>query len=557
MWAIRVLSGPQAGQAFPLKAGKSKVGRGPSCQIQWTAQGVSKEHAEFSVQGDKISVTDLKSSNGTFLNGVRIQSSFLKLGDKLMVGHTLCDIVAMSDKAVAKANARVLSGHGMSADANGNLPAMYNGNLPQAPSMVPAHMQGMPPMGMGAPGSDHLPGNPPANIFQTQTQKLTDYVDRVALPGVYRLPEVMEFRFVLMGFIGLYIVLLTFLSMVPLYQITSESISTESKRRALTVARSLSEINQKALRSGDYSGFRTDLILREEGIEDAYVISKDGKILAPSERIGLSPREVGFTSKLKGTIREVTDQSAIDGKVAASVPIVAFDSELQQNVAKAYAIVVYNPGNLTFDDGRAFSLFVQMLTLAIVAGILLFFFLYKLIEHPFRLLYKELDTSMREGRDSVNINYHFPALQNLLTSVNSLLSRVAHGGGNDQMQVGKGSRDAEIGNIMQLIGYPSILLTRDEQIARVSAPFEQLTGLTAEKLVNNKVNDIPDPAMQQNFRHLMNSALTNMSAINSDTLEIGGVMFNLNCMAIATASGDIEYFLVTITPIADPSEGAA
>lgn len=538
MWALRVLNGPQAGEVFPLKTGKIKLGRGPNCQIQWASQGVSKEHLEISVIGDRVSITDLRSSNGTFLNGVRIQSSFVKLGDKLLVGQTLCDIVVVRERSKSSSSA--------------HLPAPVGFNAPMAQqSMTP-----MNPLEQQMP-MHAMPTGPAPNLIQSQTQKFHDYVDRVALPGVYRLPEVMEFRFVLMGFIGLYIVLLTFLSMVPLYQITSESISTESKRRALTVARSLSEINQKALRQGDYSGFRTDLILREEGIEDAYVISKDGKILAPSERIGLSPKDVGFTSKLKGTIREVTDQSTLDGRVAASVPIVAFDAELQQNVAKAYAIVVYNPGNLTFDDGRAFSLFVQMLTIAIVAGILLFFFLYKLIEHPFRLLFNELDVSMREGRDAVAINYNFPALQNLLTSINSLLSRVAHGGGDSHMAVGKGSRDAEIFNIMQLIGYPSILLTRDEKIARVSAPFEALTGLTAEKLVDNKVNDIPDPAMQQNFRHLMNATLTNMSAINSDTLEIGGVMFNLNCMAVATAAGDIEYFLVTITPIVDGQEGAA
>lgn len=541
MWALRVLNGPQAGQVFRLKTGKIKLGRGPNCQIQWTTQGISKEHLEINVLGDRVSVTDLRSSNGTFLNGVRVQSSYVKLGDKLLIGHTLCDVVVVSEKSSRSAN--------VSANPSGNLPAPVGFQAPAVPSMTPMNMNQLP--------MHQMPAGPAPNILQTQTQKFNDYVDRVALPGVYRLPEVMEFRFVLMGFIGLYIVLLTFLSMVPLYQITSESISTESKRRALTVARSLSEINQKALRQGDYSGFRTDLILKEEGIEDAYVISKDGKILAPSERIGLSPKEVGFTAKLKGTIREVTDHSMLDGKVAASVPIVAFDAELQQNVAKAYAIVVYNPGNLTFDDGRAFSLFVQMLTLAIVAGLLLFFFLYKLIEHPFRLLYKELDVSMREGRDSASINYNFPALQNLMTSINSLLSRVAHGGGDSQMQVGKGSRDAEIFNIMQLIGYPSILLSRDEKIARVSSPFEALTGLTAEKLVGNKVNDIPDPAMQQNFRHLMNATLTNMSAINSDTLEIGGVMFTLNCMAVATASGDVEYFLVTVTPIVEGQEGAA
>lgn len=542
MWALRVLNGPQSGQVFPLKPGKYKLGRGTNCQIQWSSQGVSKEHLEITVQAEQVSISDLRSSNGTFLNGVRIQASHLKLGDKVLVGQTLCDVVLVSKKA---AN---------SVQPGGYLPVPMD-RAPSVPQTNP--MTPMNPMDHHSMPPAHIPANPQSGMFQAQTQKLNDYVDKVALPGVYKLPEIMEFRFVLMGFIGLYIVLLTFLSMLPLYQITSESISTESKRRALTVARSLSEINQKALRQGDWSGFRTDLILREEGIEDAYVISKDGKILAPAERIGLTPKQVGFVQKLRGTTREISEQSAIDGSVAASVPIVSFDPELQQNIAKAYAIVVYNPGNLTFDDGRAFSLFVQMLTLAIVAGIILFFFLYKLIEHPFRLLFNELDGAMREGRDALNINYQFPALQNLMTSINSLLSRVAHGGGQDQMVVGKGSRDAEIENIMKLIGYPALLLTRDEKIARVSPAFEALTGHSADKLVDNKVNDIPDPAMQQNLRHLMNSTLTNMSSVNSDTLEIGGVMFNLNCMAIATASGDVEYFLVTVTPIADGQEGAA
>ncbi len=533
MWALRILNGPQAGEVYPLAPGQTiRIGRSPSCQVILNGNGISKEHVELKMIGDKVTMTDLHSSNGTFLNGVRTKAGFLKLGDKILISQFMLDIVVLQKRS--------------------NLPAT------QSHSTVPAQLAAQQMLAEYDP-SQMMPPPPqrPADFglaMQGQLGKLNAFVDRVAMPGVYRLPQIFEFRFVLMGFVGAYCLILTLLSLIPMNQITSESISVESKRRALTVARALSEVNQRVLRSGDYAGFKTDMIIKEEGIEDAYVISRDGKILAPPERTGLSPKEASFSGKVRGSVRELTDET-LDGRVLASVPIVAFDAEIQQNVAKAQAVVVYNPGNLRFDEGRAFSLFVQMLTLALVAGFVLYFLMFKMIEHPFKVLHKELDDSLREGRDQIVIKFNFPALQNLLTSLNSLLSRVSSGAVDQGATVGKGSRDTEIANLMQLIGYPSLLIHHDGPIARVSPQFEALTGIAAEKIMNQKINDIPDPAMQQNINHLISQAQNNLSQIFSDTLEIGGHMYNLNCQALANASGDCEYYLITVTPIAE--EGAA
>ena len=53
MWALRVLNGPQAGQIFELKSGKNKLGRTPTVDFQLQSTGVSKEHFEIQVYGDK------------------------------------------------------------------------------------------------------------------------------------------------------------------------------------------------------------------------------------------------------------------------------------------------------------------------------------------------------------------------------------------------------------------------------------------------------------------------------------------------------------------------
>ncbi|MFN7728282.1 MAG: FHA domain-containing protein [Bdellovibrio sp.] len=559
MWGLKFLNGPLAGQIVPLKVGGNRIGRSTSADLQLSVPGVSKDHVEIMVAADKILINDLQSSNGTFLNGVRIKGALAKPGDKISIHNVLLEIVPYSGSRVL-ALPRTGASHVPARAGNGQNALVPGGSG----AAVPGHFVGQqqyeqPLMNLTEPEAGPPPPPPPQNLaghVQNVIQKSQDFVESVALPGVYNLPRVFDFKQVILGFIGIYIILVTLLSIVPMKQITSESIQNESLRRAITVARSLAAANEKILRSNDLSSFSTDMVLREEGIEDVYIVSKEGMIVAPPERTGSAPRETGFVRKVRGQPREYSEELGT-GQIAAAVPVLVFDPELQQNTAKAHAIVVYNPGNLAFDDGRAFSLFVQMLFLAFIIGGILFFFLYKLIEHPFKLLNNELDQALREGRDQASIDFNLPVLQNLMTNVNSLLARAAAGSAPQMAVAGKGARDQEIFNLMQLIGYPCILIARDTQVVRLNSAFEGLTGMTSDKVVGSKISEIPDPAMQQNFQHLMNQADVNMSRINSDNLELSGHLFTLSCQAISSVGGDIEYYLITIMPAQTAEGGAA
>ena len=543
MWGLRFLNGPLAGQVIPLKQGANRLGRAQTCNVQLGVPGVSKEHLELMVATDKILLKDLQSANGTFLNGVRIKGGLVSTGDKISVHQIIMEIIPYTGEKVLSLQ-RPQPRVGLQPAASHPIP--YQHNESAHANQFPTHAYHESP----------IPLPQTSGKIDGAIQKSHDFIENVALPGVYRLPQIFEFKQVIMGFIAIYIVLVTLLSIVPMKQITSESIQNESFRRAVTVARSLAAANEKLLRSNDVSSFSTDMVLREEGIEDVYIISKEGTVLAPPERTGAAPREVGFVRKIRGQPREFSEELS-GGQIAAGVPVLVFDPELQKNTAKAHAVVIFNSSSLAFDDGRAFSLFIQMLFLAFIAGGLLFFFLYKLIEYPFKLLNSELDVALREGRDQASIEFNFPVLQNLLTNINSLLARASAGATVQPTMTGKGARDQELYNLMQLMGYPCILINRDEGITRLNAAFEALTGMTSERLTGHRVSDIPDPAMQQNFQHLMSQAQMNMSQIISDNLELSGHLFTLNCQAIASSGGDIEYFLITITPAQNAEGGAA
>src|SRR5450755_1786842 len=83
-----VLAGVSAGEMFKLQADKTVVGRGPTVGVRLNDEGVSREHCQFMREGEKIIVVDLGSTNGTFVNGIKVDRKELADGDKIMVGST-------------------------------------------------------------------------------------------------------------------------------------------------------------------------------------------------------------------------------------------------------------------------------------------------------------------------------------------------------------------------------------------------------------------------------------------------------------------------------------
>jgi len=537
MWALRYLNGPQAGQLYPLKPGKSRIGRAATCELQVNVSGVSKEHLEIQVTGNKVFVTDLKSSNGSFVNGVRIQTSVLRVGDKLGVDQVLFDLVPSRVPAV------------MPAHSHSQVAMLHPSQMNQHPS----HMmnQSLPPAHEALEAAA-----PAAGVnFGGWQEKADHYLHEVIMPGLYRLVEVFQFRSVIMGFAALFVFLVTLLSIFPMNQITSESIRTESKRRALTVARALANSNERAIRSGEMSGYNADMVLRDDGISHVYILGKDGSIIAPPEMVGLPAKDLaGFISQIKGQTRELSAEVG-NGQIAASCPILVFDPELQQNVARAHAVVVYDTGSLKFDDGRALSLFIQMLTIALIIGAGLFFLMYKLVEYPFRRLHQEIDIAMREGRDHTQIDIKFPLLQQLLISVNSLLTRSLSGGGGGQVHA-ESTRDTEWINLLQLFGYPAMLLSKDMRILSINVPFESLTGAQSHVVQGQALAYLPDQALQKNIHELVTASQNNTQSLHQDRLDISGHMFTLQCQAV-TVSGEACYYVISISPAIQAEGGAA
>jgi hypothetical protein len=91
--ALLVLQeGPGAGRACPLDLSKKtvfSVGRSSSCDVVLNDHRSSRHHANVQWTGREWEVVDLESTNGTYVNGLRIHHPYpLRMGDRVTVGDT-------------------------------------------------------------------------------------------------------------------------------------------------------------------------------------------------------------------------------------------------------------------------------------------------------------------------------------------------------------------------------------------------------------------------------------------------------------------------------------
>jgi pSer/pThr/pTyr-binding forkhead associated (FHA) protein len=73
-------------RSFSLTRDLTVIGRREDCDLRIPLGDVSRKHCRVVRNGDYITLEDLGSSNGTFVNGQRIQEATLNAGDTVQVG---------------------------------------------------------------------------------------------------------------------------------------------------------------------------------------------------------------------------------------------------------------------------------------------------------------------------------------------------------------------------------------------------------------------------------------------------------------------------------------
>lgn len=70
-----------------LSEGEVFLGRSAECEVHLPFNNISRKHARVFFRNEEYSIEDLNSTNGTYVNGVRIVRCILRSNDQIQIGE--------------------------------------------------------------------------------------------------------------------------------------------------------------------------------------------------------------------------------------------------------------------------------------------------------------------------------------------------------------------------------------------------------------------------------------------------------------------------------------
>ena len=95
--ALVVVYGNKLGKAHYLQQGQTIIGRAETSDIHLDEDSISRRHAAVTVAHAEVTVRDLDSTNGLFVNGHRVSQADLKDGDRLHLGETVLKFLSSAN----------------------------------------------------------------------------------------------------------------------------------------------------------------------------------------------------------------------------------------------------------------------------------------------------------------------------------------------------------------------------------------------------------------------------------------------------------------------------
>ena len=207
-------------------------------------------------------------------------------------------------------------------------------------------------------------------------------------------------------------------------------------------------------------------------------------------------------------------------------------------------------GALAVDDSKTISLFIQTLFIALLVGSILFFFLYKIVSYPISNINQQLDQSLKDSTGDVHSDYIYPQLQELISNINSALTRAFSnaGQGAGQEESVHVDRTQEMNNLVNVIGFASIIIqASDKTISALNPTFEDATNHQSSDLLYGPIDNILDQALRLSIEDLLSQLEASPHQMCTNQLDINGDAYDVTAHAVWGQS-EAAYYVITLLP---------
>ncbi len=209
----------------------------------------------------------------------------------------------------------------------------------------------------------------------------------------------------------------------PLISEQRKMASQEALRKAGALVTALAALSQEALRIGDEMLLDVERISQHEGVVEAYVYDRAGRILAPVSRFLQTPADPASRRAIQAEERTMVEVQ--DGVYDLSEPIRIYDVQSGRFVKIGTARIIFSLHSITsLEEGVKRNALISLIVLLLVAAAVASAIGY-VTSRPVNVLRDDLEAALKGDGTNVSEKLGLGSLNRLAGSINRALIKIS------------------------------------------------------------------------------------------------------------------------------------
>ena len=513
MYKLVVIAGKLRGKEFELQEGENILGRDSECDIPLSIDGVSSRHVSITVTGDTCYATDLKSVNGTFLNGKLLKRGTVKNGDKLALPDTIFQVVFVRENKI----------------------------IIKKKSVEETHDE-----------DDYIKGGRPPKFLP---QKLLWFFRYKIMPFLHGINEEYEWKILLGILLSIFVVITVTATIFPVLRDSRRLLLNEVAERGANYVGEIVRANGQALRKNKLEKLDTEFLDREKSVKEYRLYDLEGRIIRPNELIN-EYISLPFFVNVKSFYEKIRYQDKLyikelsNGVIGVGKLIMAYNPKLGKNQPLGIIALKFSPASLQLEEAFGRKAYVESLITTILAAIIFFLMVYYLTLRPLEEMKFQLEDAMAGNRKELDGRWLMMELNPLRGSLNTLLQKTRELGNDGDDEFVEEESDEEytfkLGEFLKGAGAPSIVLDSGKNVSFINMLAEDLTGIREN---SSQGANILEVAREKGFAATIIELCDNSASDGGNNTqgeyELGGNNYIIHVSALMGKDNFAKAFYIT------------
>lgn len=346
----------------------------------------------------------------------------------------------------------------------------------------------------------------------------------------------------------------------PLISEQRKMASQEALRKAGALVTALAALSQEALRVGDEMLLDVERISQHEGVVEAYVYDRAGRILSPVSRFLQTPADPASRKAILADDRVMVEVRK--GVYDLAEPIRIYDVHSGKFIKIGTARIIFSLHTITsLEEGIKRNALISLIVLLLVAGAVAWAIGY-VTTQPLTLLRDELEAALKGDRDKVGERLGLGGLNRLAGSINrslikmTTMSKASETGAPRALRQDSRLESADVGPMGALAQVlPDMLedavlaADADNVVLLVNPSFCRLLGVGADVKGKHFFEAFPDQAVLSGVMKLIQAALAlpERTATSSMSTSKGEELQASVALEAAQGQGEFQRVVVVLS----------